>query len=165
MDTIKIKNKPISKDFKFWRISFRPDYIFTWRCHSGLETGEGLAKRCHYEQFGDRETVQLASTHQVPMVLCQHVRDIFPEQQYLVFLDNLFLNVYVAHCPLEISFFVMGTTRKNAKGVPKEILAIKNYEKTTKIDKDDEYVDSEEAIPIKSIATLVYNSLVAIIVG
>ena len=99
------------------------------------------------------------------MVLCQHVRDIFPEQQYLVFLDNLFLNVYIAHCLLEIGFFVMGTTRKNAKGVPKEILAIKNQGKTKKTDKDDECVDGEEAISVKSTATLVYNSLVAVIVG
>ena len=125
MHKIKVKNKPISEGFKFWYIGF-DGYIFTWRCHSGLESSEGMAKSRRYQQFSDRGTVPLAPTHQVPMVLCQHVRDLFPEQQYLVFLDNLFLNVLVAHCLLEIGFFTRGTTRKNAKGVPKEILAIKN---------------------------------------
>ena len=163
--TIKIKNKPISEGFKFWCIGFN-GYIFTWRCHSGPESSEGMIKSRRYQQIGDRGTVPFAPTHQVPMVLCQHVRDLFPEQQYLVFLDNLFLNVHVAHCLLEIGFFVMGSTRKNAKGVPKEILAIKNQGKKNKKKKDDDSDnDDGREPPAKSVATLVYNSLVAMIVG
>ena len=63
-----------------------------------------------------RETSGISNI-QVPLVLCQQVRLRHPEQHYLVFLDNLFLNVEVAHCLPEIGFAVMGTTRKNASGV------------------------------------------------
>lgn len=123
-----------------------------------------MVKSRRYQQFGDRPTVQLAPTRQVPMVLCQHVRDLFPEQQYLVSLDNLFLNIFVAHCLLEIGFFVMATTRRNAKGVPKEILASKDQGKKSTKKKDIDDSEDDEP-PAKPVATLGYNSLVAIIIG
>ena len=160
--TIKIKNKPIKEGFKFWYIGFN-SYIWSWRCHSGPESSEGIVQSRQYQQFGDRGTVKLAPTHQVPIVLCQHVRDLYPEQHYLVFLDNLFLNVIVAHCLLEIGFDVTGTTRKNARGLPASLLAIKNQSKKKKQDKDDE--DDGREAPAKPVATLVYNSVLAIIVG
>jgi hypothetical protein len=43
-----------------------------------------------------------------------------------VFLDNLFLNVSVAHALLYLRVGVMGTTRKNAAGVPPELIALKD---------------------------------------
>jgi hypothetical protein len=46
-----------------------------------------------------------------------------------VFLDNLFLNVEVAHCLLAIGFAVIGITRKNAAGIPHSLLKVKNEEK------------------------------------
>jgi hypothetical protein len=90
-----------------------------------------MVKRRCYTQI-DGKVVSFAPTHQVPMVLCQQIRDVYPERHFLVFLDNLFLDVRVAHCLLKIGFQVDGTTRKNAKGVPEEILAIKNQGKTPK---------------------------------
>ena len=43
-----------------------------------------------------------------------------------LYLDNLFLNENVAHALLALGIGCMGTTRKNAKGVPSELLALKD---------------------------------------
>jgi len=145
--TIKIKNKPIKEGFKMWCLGFR-GYIYTFRCHSGSESSEGIFKTRQFVQIEPLPSVTLAPTFQVPLVLCQHVRDLYPEQHYLVFLDNLFLNVEVAHCLLAIGFAVMGTTRKNAAGVPESLLAVKNQDKT-----------------LQNKTTLVYNSVLAVVVS
>ena len=108
-----------------------------------------------------------ALTHQVPKVLCQHVRDFYPEQHFLVFLDNLFFDVRVAHCLLEIGFFDMSTARKNAKGVREEIFVTKDQgkrRKEKKKDTDDPEDDNGTEPPAKSVVTLLCNSPIAIIV-
>jgi hypothetical protein len=46
-----------------------------------------------------------------------------------MFLDNLFLNVEIAHCLLAIDFAVIDITRKNTAGIPYSLLKIKNEEK------------------------------------
>ena len=43
----------------------------------------------------------------------------------LVFLNNLFLSTNVAHALLNIGISVMGTTRKNAAGIPDSFKDIK----------------------------------------
>ena len=50
----------------------------------------------------------------------------------------------------------MGTTRKNAAGVPDSILAIKNASKKDKKDKDDKPTP-------EPVAVLVYNKMLAVI--
>ena len=62
----------------------------------------------------------------MPMVLAQKLKFRFPHLSYLLFLDNLFLNVDVAHALLNIGISVMGTTRKNATGLPEELLRLKD---------------------------------------
>jgi Transposase IS4 len=50
-----------------------------------------------------------------------------PKQlQFCVYIDNLFLNIPVAQGLLAISISYMGTTRKNATGVPKQLQAYLN---------------------------------------
>ncbi len=44
----------------------------------------------------------------------------------MVFLDNLFLNIYVAYVLLYIRVGVMGTTRKTAAGIPPELIGLKD---------------------------------------
>jgi hypothetical protein len=44
----------------------------------------------------------------------------------VAFLDNLFLNVHVAHALLALNIGVMGTTRKNSKGLPQELIQLKD---------------------------------------
>ena len=48
----------------------------------------------------------------------------YPVRQFLVFLDNPFLNINIAHCLFAISFGVMGTTRKNAAGLPESLIDV-----------------------------------------
>jgi Transposase IS4 len=126
--TIKIKNKPIKEGFKLWVLGFQ-GYIYTFRFHSGVDGSENMTRRQRVEQISPLKPVWLAPTFQVPVVLCSDVHQIQPKRQFLVFLDNLFLTVDVAHCLLNINFATMGTTRKNAAGVPNDLLAIKNADK------------------------------------
>ena len=58
--------------------------------------------------------IHFASTQQVPLYLYEQVRRLFSTELFIVFLDNLFLNVNIAHALLAINFAIMGTTRKNA---------------------------------------------------
>ena len=68
----------------------------------------------------------------MPIFLCEQVRQLYPVQQFLVFLDNLFLNVNVAHCLLAIGFAVMGTTRKNTAGLPESLTDVLAKDKKAK---------------------------------
>ena len=60
------------------------------------------------------------------IVLYREVHTLYPNQQFLYFLNNLFLNVEVAHYLLTMNIAVCGTTRKNAKGVSKSLLVAKD---------------------------------------
>ena len=131
-----------------WCLGFR-GYIYTFRFHSGIESSEDMVKPRRFPQVDPLPPVILAPTFQVPIILCQHVRNLHPEQQYLVFLDNLFLNIEVAHCLLAISVTVMGTTRKNAVGIPESLLAVKNKDRASQ----------------QSQTTLAYNSILAVVVS
>lgn len=133
-----------------WCLSFK-GYIWTFRFHSGFENDEGITSSRTVAQIEPLPPVKLAPTFQVPLVLCEQVRHIHPEQQFLVFLDNLFLNVKVAHCLLAIGFAVMGTTRKNATGIPQVLLGVNDKNRNAKKEKKDQ--------------PLAYNSILVVIVA
>ena len=61
----------------------------------------------------------------MPIELCRELRLKHPHTKYVVFLDNLFLNVSVAHALLKFDIGCMGTTRKNAEGLPSDLLEAK----------------------------------------
>ncbi len=63
--------------------------------------------------------ILLSETFQVPVVLCEKLHLLYLHTKRVVFLDNLFLNVNVAHVLLNIGIGVMGTTRKSSRGFPK----------------------------------------------
>ena len=147
--SIKIRGKPIKEGFKMWCLGFK-GYIWTFRFHSGYENDEGILATRTVPQIDPLPPTKLAPTYQVPLVLCEQVRQVYPEQQFLVFLDNLFLNIYVAHCLLAIGFAVMGTTRKNAAGLPESLTDVKDQDKKAK--------KEERQAP------LAYNSILAVIV-
>ena len=73
-----------------------------------------------------------------------------------MFLDNLFLNINVAHYLYAISFSIMGTTRKNAAGLPESLTDVLAKDKKAKKEA------KEEAKPKK--LQMVYNSVMAVIV-
>jgi hypothetical protein len=127
--TVKMKNKPIQEGFKIWVLGFN-GYVYSFRFHSGVDGSEDMPRKARVERVSPQEPVWLAPQFQVPVVLCSDIRKSEAERPFLCFLDNLFLNVDVAHCLLNINVAVMGTTRKNATGIPSELLEVKNADKT-----------------------------------
>lgn len=150
---IKIKEKPIKEGFKIWCLGFK-GYIWNFSFHSGSEDDKGIPPMAPQPEL--LEPVHLALTHQVPLHLCEQVRQFCPLQQFLVFLDNLFLNINVAHCLFAIGFSVMGTTRKNTAGLPATLTDILAKDKNAKKE------EREQQKPKK--LQLAYNSVVAVIV-
>ena len=102
---IKIKGKPIKEGFKMWCLGFK-GYIWSFNFHLGQENDEGIIEQ---QLKSTLFHIKLAPTFQV-----EKMRHIYSKQLFLVFLDNLFLNIPIAHCLLAIGFAIMGTTRKNA---------------------------------------------------
>ena len=68
-----------------------------------------------------------------------------------MFLDNLFLNINMAHCLLIIDFTIIDTTRKNAIGLPTLLTNILAKDKEAKKDN-------------KKRQPLAYNSVLAIVI-
>ena len=140
--TLKMKNKPISEGFKIWVLAFSNGYIYLWLFHSHREGTETIGKTTRpFSQMPGMDEAYLAPTFQVPVELCRQIRKAWPHLQFIVFLDNLFLNVPVAHVLLNLGVALMGTTRKNAEGIPEPLLILK-----------------EEA------KALIWNSLIAVVV-
>jgi hypothetical protein len=73
--------------------------------------------------------VWLILQFQVPLVLYSDVHQIDLGRIFLVFLNNLFLNINMVHSLLNINFIVIGTTRKNATRIPNNLLEVKNTDK------------------------------------
>ena len=83
-------------------------------------------------------------------MLCEKMCYIYSKQLFLVFLDNLFLNISIAHYLLAIGFAVIGTTHKNATRLPKSLTSVKDKDKKSK--------KKEKRQP------LIYNSVLAVII-
>ena len=123
--TIKIKNKPVKEGYKMWLLGFK-GYVWDFIFHSAIHGPEESKKSgLKAQQISPLKPVSLAPTYQVPLLLCQHLHELHPDRKFLVFLDNLFLNVNLAHALLAINIACMGTTRKNATGVPEAITKAK----------------------------------------
>ena len=152
--SIKIKGKPIKEGFKMWCLGFK-GYIWSFSFHLKHEDDEGMPPSRIASQPNPLPSIHLAPTQQVPLFLCEQVRQ-FYNRIYLVFLDNLFLNVNVAHCLYAIGFSVMGTTRKNAAGVPDLLTNVLVKDKKAKKEA------KEDDKPKK--LQLAYNSVLAVIV-
>jgi hypothetical protein len=125
--TIKIKNKPIPQGFKFYAFA-SAGYIHDWLWHSSRDGTEECGRKGKNRKFTgvpEEGNVSLAPTFQVPIRLMERLRDRDSHTKYTLFLDNLFLNVKVAHVLLGMQIGCTGTTRKNADGVPTEQLRSK----------------------------------------
>ena len=126
--TIKIKNKPISEGYKVWVLA-EAGYVWTWLWHSKIEGPERVPK--NGTEFNylpiPYEPVHLAATFALILRLTRELQSWYDNRVFTVFLDNLFLNVDVAQALLVMGFLCMGTTRKNAKGIPKQLLELKDH--------------------------------------
>ena len=154
---IKIRGKPIKEGFKMWCLSFK-GYIWTFSFHSSFEEDEGMTPSRTATQPIPLVPIHFASTQQVPLYLCEQVRRLFSTELFIVFLDNLFLNVNVAHALLAINFAIMGTTRKNVTSLP---LSFTNILAKNKEAKKDEESNEKK----KKKQPLAYNSILAVIIN
>ena len=124
--TIKIKNKPVKEGYKMWLLGFN-GYVCDFLFHSAIYGPKGSKKSgLKAKQIDPLQPMQLAPTFQVPHLLYQHLSKRHLDRRHLVFLDNLFLNINLAHTLLAINVGCMGTTRKNATGVPAAITQAKD---------------------------------------
>lgn len=122
---VNLPSKPIPKGYKIWCLALKRGYIWSWRWHSKVSGPEGTKKGRWFNQMDGMPRIQHAVTFQVPQDLCQELIDYIPGRKYMVFLDNLFLTVELAHTLLQIGIGVMGTTRKNRDGFPQRFLDAK----------------------------------------
>ena len=126
--TIKIKNKPISEGYKVWVLA-EAGYVWTWLWHSKIEGPERVSKdgtKLNYLPI-PHQPVHLAATFALVLRLAQEVQSWYDNRVFTVFLDNLFLNLDVAQALLVLGFLCMGTTRKNAKGIPLQLITLKEH--------------------------------------
>jgi len=127
---VKLRNKPIKEGFKVWICAFG-GYVISWLFHSGVEGPEGIPDKGRQIQAAiPFKMVHLAPTFLVPYSLMVALKTCCPGRNFIVFLDNLFLNVDVAHCLQAIGVGCMGTTRKNATGLPTELLLLKDQRRS-----------------------------------
>jgi Transposase IS4 len=126
--TVKLKNKPTKQGYKIWAGGLIDDWLFHSRC-DGPETV--YKKSEAFDRAGavgeDPEKVTLAPTFALILRFAQRLRARYPDRIFCYFLDNLFLNVDVAQCLLQMRFACMGTTRKNAAGVPQWLINVKKH--------------------------------------
>jgi hypothetical protein len=122
---IKMKNKPIDEGYKTW-MAAQSGYTLLWKWHSKLEGPEDVSKEGITAQIGPSTSIYLAPTFAVVLVIARLLREVYPDQPFHFFLDNLFLNVPVARALLFLSILCIGTTRKNALGFPDWLVNIKN---------------------------------------
>ena len=121
-----IRNKPIPEGFKVWALGFQ-GFIHDWLWHSRRDGVEECPRTLKVEEVPYLKEVMVAPTHLVPINLCRKLRDRNPHTNYVVILDNLFLNVPVAHILLKYDIGCLGTTRKNTEGFPRVLIDAKNH--------------------------------------
>lgn len=69
--------------------------------------------------------IHLPPTKSVVYILCERLRERFPLLDFTVWIDNLFADVHLAKALLSQRIGCTGTLRKDAKGVPPVLAAIK----------------------------------------
>ena len=117
--TVNLPSKPTPKGYKIWVLALQHGYSYSWRWHSRIDGPERIGKVSRLvHQPVPMVPVQLAPTYLVVQDLCQELQDNEFGVKRLVFLDNLFLTLALAHTLLQIGVGVMGTTRKNHKDFP-----------------------------------------------
>jgi hypothetical protein len=133
--TVKMKNKPVKQGYKIWVLSDR-GYVYIWLYHSNIDGVEGIPKAGMKSLALDDsllrplQSIHLAATYALVIKCAIMLRlEVAIDSVYIFFLDNLFLNVQVANALLAHGVLCMGTTRKDATGVPEQLTTLKNANK------------------------------------
>jgi hypothetical protein len=121
--TVNLPSKPTPKSYKIWVLALQHGYIWSHSRTDGPES-IGINSRLVHQPV-PMVPVQLAPTYLVVQDLCKELQDKVLGAKHLVFLDNLFLTLALAHTLLQIGVGVMGTTRKNHKEFPKRFIDAK----------------------------------------
>jgi Transposase IS4 len=126
---VKLKNKPISEGYKVWVLADN-GYAWDWLWHSLQDGPEGIPKRglvVKQRVPQGPNSVRLASMYVLVVRFAIHLRQEHPNRIFCFYLDNLFLNINIAHALLALDICCMGTTRKNAQGFPKWLIQLKEH--------------------------------------
>jgi hypothetical protein len=124
--TVKMPGKPISEGYKIWVLCCRGGYIIDWLYYSRSDGTQSCTnKQREYLSPVPYRWRPLAETFEVPVLLMERLVARIPHQKWLLFLDNLFLTVELAHILLQMGIGVMGTTRKDRKSIPRDLRNIK----------------------------------------
>ena len=130
---LKTKNRPIKEGFKIWKIADH-GYVWSWLFYSLKEGTERIGKKTikftlnQVEGASQQGTIALASTYAVVLSLAKGLVD-FYSQPFTCLLDNLFLNVNVARCLLNLKITCHGTIRQDAQPYPQELKNLKKSDK------------------------------------
>jgi hypothetical protein len=125
-DSVNLPSKPTPKGYKVWVLALQQGYVYSWRWHSRVTGPEGIGKGSRVvHQPVPMVPTTLAATYLVVQDLCQELQTNEIGVKRLVFLDNLFLTLALAHTLLVIGIGVMGTTRKNHKDFPQRFIDAK----------------------------------------
>ena len=96
--TIKAPHKPIKQGYKIWALEDL-GYIFNWLWHSRTLGTENLSK-----QFCQKI---MADTHTLIMSLAKSLSE--PAQDFILYLDNLFINLSLATALEQLDIEIMKT--------------------------------------------------------
>jgi hypothetical protein len=125
-DTVKMPNKPIKQGYKVWILGLTGGAIYDWLMHSNIDKTECCYVGKRFKGPPNIGEIVVPPTQQVPLILCENLRARHPLLNCTVFLDNLFLNIPVAHALLALGIGVTGTTRKTAAGIPRILTDVKD---------------------------------------
>ena len=96
---IKTSHKSIKQDYKLWALEDH-DYIFNWLWHSKAQDTEDLDSRSCYKFITDTQAlvISLAKSLSDSSVI-----------NYILYLDNLFSNIFLAKILKELDINIMST--------------------------------------------------------
>jgi len=119
--TTKLPNKPIKEGYKNWVLD-EHGYVWNWLWYSLVNSTEGA-----HEPQDVRILKDLPETRRMIMRLALQLP--IQENDYILYLDNLFVSVPLAEALREASVGITGTTRKNSSGLPQWLLDLKHENK------------------------------------
>ena len=97
--TIKAPHKPIKQGYKIWALGDL-GYIYNWHWYSKTRGTEDLDTRSHQNAMTDTQTLVMSLAKSLPN----------PDQDYILYLDNLFTNGPLVKALRQLGIGVMGTT-------------------------------------------------------
>ena len=120
--TIKALNKPIQQGYKVWALG-DCGYIFSWLWYSKARGTESLDSRSRQNSMTDTQALVISLAKSLPDLTVQ---------DYILYLDNLFINISLADALEQLDIEVMRTTRINALRFSLSLIQLKHAKKPLK---------------------------------